>query len=330
MKLAKEMLRFLKEEDNPLGFSVGLDGHFRGGASAFPELRNLGFVAWSGFDPGGGGETGFYWPLGFESEQPIVCSVDEGGLCLTPLASNFEAFLNLVVAQDPAAGEEGLVFHHFDQEEAREAADFFHLEIDPEIEGTCGDARAFLEIDPDSPFFLSKAGTEFLHRGDKVNALNCYQKALDTLPEFGDVAFKLGQLLKSSEPGEDLAYLLIDILTSPLCLGGDRPSALRWLQSCPKGILEDSDEPIWKCREDLTFDLERDASRGLKLYRDVLKGYCDRDEGNQAIGWWIHVGGILRGLSKDQRAKLGFSEEGFSEELKGVAEKVGFGDRLVF
>jgi tetratricopeptide (TPR) repeat protein len=158
------------------------------------------------FEVGNGDTTGFYWPIGRENHEPILCDFYHDDGSLEPLASNLEGLVKLKVAEgycDPDDDE---------YQAAQELADQlgFALPVARADEQLPPDLR--LSLDPSSPSALKAMAAQFSGAGDLEAAITCLEHALQMLPEYTEALFMLGNLYRRQKRLPEAAHGMVEVL----------------------------------------------------------------------------------------------------------------------
>lgn len=207
-----------------------------------------GFLPYSFSEYGNGDVDGFYWPIGRENEEPVICTTyhDEWGM--EPVASNLEGFIRLEAASgrwDTDDEEHGF---------AQEIADQLGFSL-PETSNDSGlPARVRLELDAHSPSALRDAAAEAVKEGNFDLAQAHLHTSLTILPEYTAALYDMAVLRRRQGQMPEAAQAMLGVLGSPLCFGGDREKCLQWLQRLPDdGFPDLTADPFWQSRHRLTF-----------------------------------------------------------------------------
>ncbi len=154
-----------------------------------------GFVEWSIFELGNGDYCGFYWKLGGENKNPIVCALHHDDGELLPWASSMQGFFDLTAANEEENHDlfEGNFW--FKREELRETLLHYGHEFDFPSLPKLISLKDALTIDDMSPICLKHMGDQYQRDNNFECAKNYYLKALLSLPEYGEVSFALAMLI---------------------------------------------------------------------------------------------------------------------------------------
>src|SRR5687767_11862145 len=80
-----------------LGFSCDADGRVTKGFEPlrFGPYPPPGYLAWNRLDVGNGDTYGYYWPIGCEEGDPLVCTTMHDAWALEPVASGLAEAVRL-------------------------------------------------------------------------------------------------------------------------------------------------------------------------------------------------------------------------------------------
>jgi hypothetical protein len=93
------------------GLSLGFGCDPNGMVHEWPPSANnvyppVGYLRWTVLEVGNGDDYGYYWPVGREDRDPIVCATEHDAGRVVPIASTLAGCLRLVSATEPANADE--------------------------------------------------------------------------------------------------------------------------------------------------------------------------------------------------------------------------------
>ena len=327
----------------PLGLSCAPDGTVlswerpSGGASdgVYPPP---GYHPWSLLQVGNGDTYGYYWPIGRERHDPIVCTTAHDAAQLLPITSTIEACVRLVRAlawtnsaeldeiarsllpapdSSPPTKSPGT-----DRAITHSRADAaLNLERDPD---------AALALDPHSPHVLLLAGRKSWRDGDLAAARHRWSAALDLLPEFADASWALSQLARRERDLPAAVDWALLAAGSPLCFGGHHlhTDALQWLKRLDDAAHPDCSDPFWRRRRLFSLQTGVKHSPDVALYEEVLADYRSRDDGIRAVRVRLLLGEIMTRETTSFRDRHGWTPESHRSLLAADLRAAGLHDRL--
>lgn len=291
-------------------------------ADVFPPP---GFVqAVSLFEFGDGDVIGFYWPIGKENEEPILCETYHDEQSLQPQASGVEGWTRIKVAEGHC--EPGDDDHQSAQELATQLG--FTL---PAADGSEPlPVELQLALDPASPAVLKYAAQQAMKSGDLEVAAEHLRRALDLLPEYTEALILLGHLYRRQGKLPEAAQRLAEAMGAPLCFGWEREKALLSVKR-----LRDSDypelagDPLWSQRQQLTFATGVKRNDDFNIYEEAIAEYLRQGRGVLAVRLRVLVAELMWGETISFRERYSYSMEKHRNLLRSEIEQAGLTDRLI-
>ena len=213
-----------------LGFECDESGAVRGFHSPFDSVYPPpGFLRWNVLQVGNGDVYGYYWPLGRESDPPIVCTTLHDNEQVVPVASSIEGCLRLL---------HGTKRYWFDEEDDLDGEDEVQwlageLGIDlrnvrpvalPDRGGIefwgAASCHELLPYDPDSPHLLLLAAEAAVRREDFQEAECLLHRVLTLLPEYTAALFALAQVYRRKREVARAIDAILETFTSINAFGG--------------------------------------------------------------------------------------------------------------
>jgi hypothetical protein len=303
-----------------LGFACEPDGTVREWRQFNGYFPPLGYLPWRVLEVGNGDTYGYYWPVGYEEHDPLVCTTEHDVFRVVPLASDLGGCLRLLAATRSAiAGE------------VREVARQFEVSLSQVRSSASSSPELSLAtLDPHSPELLLAQGREALRVGDLALCEQCAREALALLPEYGSALELLSQLYRRQGRLAESAQALLDVICAPLCFGRGyeaRLKSLRALQSLPDELVS-GDDVFWRQRRSLTFHTGVKENDDLLLYEEAIAAYLAAGHGRRAIWLRMLVGELLSLETVSFQGRYGWTLEKHQVALTRDLVAAGFSARL--
>jgi tetratricopeptide (TPR) repeat protein len=294
-----------------------------------------GFVPWDVLGEGSGDAVGYYWPVGKECEEPVVCQEWHDTGTVAPISSSIPACLAL-----------GMSTERWDTEEL----EWLASSLDTDLSGVAplGEAPArseasdwwgdysldqLLDLDPNSPHLLMLAARRALQIGDLGESARLLPRALERLPEYTAALFLLAQVQRRQSDIRGAATAMLEVLTSPQAFlepGWDAPRAkcLGWLKRMRDDVLPDCPDPLWKARHRLTFITGVKWNDDYLIYEDAVEEYHALGWGTRAVRMRILIGELMSGETVSFRDRYGWSREMQRTKLAADLQRAGLPPRF--
>jgi tetratricopeptide (TPR) repeat protein len=319
MRLPEDIVAKLKS-----GAHLGIKFSEQGYAEGFSDPPSycsgvlyppLGYLEWRILEVGNGDTYGYYWPIGKENNDPIVCTTMHDEWTLWPVATNLEKCLRVLLVREPYLADEILAV----------ANDFGYDVSDIQIlDGPVGhEWPDALPQDPDSPALLLDRARRVLHEENLGEAQGLLAHALDVLPEYTEASFLLARICRRQRDLEATRAALLAVLTSPdsLCARVEptREKALAWFQALRGGDLSGGDGVLWRERRRLTAGYSRMSPNEYAIYEEAIAAYHAAGQGTTAVRVRVLIGEILY----RQGATFAWIPEAHARKLRADIEKAG-------
>jgi hypothetical protein len=269
-----------------------------------------GFFPTAYFELGNGDRHGLYWPIGKETQAPIVCEMFHDEWTLDPHSSCPEGFLRHVAETRDLEEDE---WH-------REAWSGLCRALDRT-------ETAIREWDDDrSPSRLFARARESLARRDVGACIAALETALDVLPEYGLASALLAtQYLRQGRMLE-AAQAAIQCTTSPPMFGGEVPSALLKIRGLEGTALDE--DPIWKNRFRLAGSRAETENETYRVMEECIAAYLDRGLGAAAVRLRTTWGQRMAQETHSFRERHGCVGDWWPTRLKTDLAAAGLSERL--
>ena len=302
-----------------------------GGGTPYPPP---GYLPWNRLEVGNGDTYGFYWPIGRESDPPLVCTLMHDSFEIYPLATSLESAARLHVASG------------MECDEWIELADELHVRTDDchpadvDVEEREGDtvpywgvrrADELLALDPRSPSLLLRHAIERIATAppDFDAAEATIREALDVLPEYTSAWWSLLQLRRRRKASPALLFeAVIGCLTCPLAFGhADRAKCLRWLRQFDSAANADdvAHDPLWQRRERFHAEPEEDD---FAAYAEATEAYHALGMSVRAVQLRVVFGELMAQQTTSFLERAKFTWRGFWEQLRDDLIRAGLDARL--
>jgi tetratricopeptide (TPR) repeat protein len=320
--------------DSSLGFDCTSDGKvvegFEKGWGGIP-YPPPGFLRWAILEIGNGDCFGYYWPIGKENDDPIVCVTMHDSWELVPVASSLARCLRLQFLTG------------WDFDDLKLEADSFSVPLDdlPPRESDDDDSAEFDEsavpsddvlygYDPESPQLCLSAAKASIARRDLTAAKEQLTRALSRLPEYAEAWALSAQVCRQQQNLQGAAAAMMQALTAPICFGaGDRKRLLGALQRMNDAARPAEDDPLWDRRSELTFSDGVKEKHDYTVFEELIAAYHERGLGVRAIRLRILAGELMghETISFQERQHWDWNE--YWRKLRADLETAGLADRVV-
>lgn len=307
------------------GLSLGFNVDSSGIVQYWPRQHGLfpppGYLQWDVLQVGNGDTYGYYWPVGKEDDDPIVCTTEHDVFRVVPLASSLEGCLRILHVREPEIADE-----------VKEIATDFGLNLSGLRARQESDPQHDLaELDPHSPYLLLEAARDALRTGELTTCERHVKHALRLLPEYAEASFTLAQLFRREHQLEYSAAALLNAITSPLCFGGSalRDKCLRMLRVLRDDFILAQDNPLWRERKRLTFQTGVKQNDDFRIYEEAIEWYLATGDGMHAIRLRMLVGELLWLETVSFQERYGWSVQKQHEDLRRDIARAGLDTRLI-
>lgn len=276
------------------------------------------------FEVGNGDVTGCYWPIGKENNEPLLCDFYHDDGSLEPQASNLEGFVKLKVAEGHCEPDDG------DYEAAQELADQLGFDLPSPNEDDELPPDLWLSLDPDSAAALKSAAAQLIKTGELELAAAHLEHALQVLPEYTEALFMLGNLYRRQRRLPEAAQKMLEVLSVPLCFGGDREKALQSVKRLrDEDYPELGSDPLWSQRQRLTFATGVKRNDDFNIYEEAIVEYLRQGKGILAVRLRVLVGELMWSETISFRERYGYSMKKHRQLLRDEIGQAGLTPRLV-
>lgn len=282
-----------------------------------------GFLPFSAFELGNGDAFGFYWPVGREGSEPIVCELHHDGWELDPCAADLEGLVRFLAASGRVDEDEGL-----EREELVELAGALHCEVPPIAPALRGPPP---EPPPGetSPALALAIARAAIRRGELDAAHGVLLRAVERLPEYAAAWVALAQLRKRQGDAAGSARALLEALSSPQCFGADRERLLKEAQRIPdESAPALREDPLWARRARLRFKTGEKRSDDPALLEEAIAAYLAAGDGVRAVRLRVLHGERMWTEAISFQERYGFTLAKHLETLRAELTRAGLGARL--
>ncbi|WP_425615099.1 hypothetical protein NA78x_004990 [Anatilimnocola sp. NA78] len=316
---------------------LGLEGQWQ-----YPDGTDRRVVAHSvvyppnGFLPfldlGTGDYFGYYWPLGKESEEPLVAFSSHYAHSLIPEYSNLSNAAKCKLAKGASRND-----HEF--RDVLLAAGLPEPSIDFREIVQSEDHGRLLALDPHSPFHHCAYANQLVVRNELEQAEIHYRQAVELLPEYGVAHFGLGYLLRRTRRMPQAAVHLRAALVSPITFWGysywrghalpgdfcnDWPrKALLWLQQLRELPIELRDDPFLARIKELKLTSGQAADDDLPILRQIVDEYITRRQWFDAVMLWTNLGDRASAETTSFRERHRLTARSFAVRLAELLRLAG-------
>jgi hypothetical protein len=307
------------------GVALGFGCDSNGTVEEWPPSTNgiyppVGYLRWSVLEVGNGDTYGYYWPVGKEQAEPIVCTTEHDAFRLVPLASTLAGCLRLLHATQLEIDDE-----------VTEVARAFGIRLaDARPYNAATPGQALTDFDPQSPHLLLAVAREALRTGDLARGEHRATQALDLLPEYGEAAFVVSQFHRRKQRFAQAAQALLVVISSPLCFVGGydlRLKGLRALQGM-KDDLVTGDDVLWRERRRLTFQTGVKQNDDFRLYEEAIEAYFAAGTGTRAIWLRMLIGELMSFETISFQERYGWTPTKHREDLQRDLLRAGLSARV--
>jgi hypothetical protein len=303
-----------------LGFACDSDGIVREWPATHGVYPPVGYLRWGVLAVGNGDTYGYYWPVGHEDREPIVCTTEHDSFHVVPLASDLASCLRLLRATQPEIADE-----------IKEVARDFGVTLAGiRPSNAAPPARALSSLDPHSPQLLLEQARRAMRTADLALCERSLQAALDLLPEYGEAAVALGQLYRRQQRSADAARALLVAISTPLCFGGGdevRLQCLRALQGMKDDLLP-ADDVLWRERRRLTLRTGVRENDDFRIYEDAIAAHLSAGAGTHAIWLRMVVGELMLRETVSVRERHGWTRAKHQQDLARDLLAAGLSARI--
>lgn len=253
-----------------------------------------GFIEWNVFELGNGDYCGFYWKIGCEDENPLVCALhhDEGQLL--PWASSLDSFFRLVALNEIENEVPFKSNFWFDKEGLEDLFNYYGCEYNFKKIKKVQNLEDALSIDAMSPICLKYMGDRWRQESNFEFAKDYYLKALSSLPEYGDASFALAMLYRSQQQHNLAIPYFIDAFTAPFYFSKEQEKILRILRLYDDDSFHDNKDPIWTRRQKIKLDDGDKYPTFHHVLNEVIEEYLQLGEYRRVIGLRLFLGLFAR------------------------------------
>ena len=299
MKLPNRYLK-INWNSNHFNLNIDKDGQPINWGRTYDYIPH-GFLDARLFDIGNGDSTGFYWAIGRENDDPLLCDIYHDNWALAPVASNLEDLIKVNWYDYQ---------HDFDGQISQIAV---ALDISlPDLSKDELSTEQRLEFNPKSPYYLVIASQKAIDGNDLKAAETNLQKAIKILPEYALAHYYLAMIYRRIPSRKlDAINSMIQTLICPITFGGVslRRKVLYWLQSEDE-LNELQSNPLWVNRHKLTCYIGEKYNNDFGIYEEAIEEYLNQGQGVNAIQ--------LRTLVREL---MGIETTAFRERYKYTKEK---------
>ncbi len=248
-----------------------------------------GLAEWTVLELGNGDVCGFYWKIGGEGKNPLVCALHHDDWALVPWSSNLISFFELIVNNDEDSPFSSDFW--FDKEELEDILSEYDIPTNKfKKSNQIKNLEDAMLIDSQSPICLKLRGDQYCQEKNMDLAKECYLKALSILPEYGDASFALGMLYRSQRKDNLAIPQFIDSFAAPLYFSKAKEKSLLLLSRYKDDGLYDTSDPVWKRRQSLKLDDGEKKPIFHKIINEIIEEYIQLKEFRRAIGLRLFLG----------------------------------------
>jgi hypothetical protein len=301
----------------PFGCVSGEDGVVQ-----MPRLHGyppFGYQPLSLFDRGNGDACGFYWPIGREEREPLLCDSSHDEYYLEPSALSLEGLVRLFVLRGVSAV--------VDFEELALIADTLGVELPQAPPQPVALHEIPLTEARDSPAVWCAHAEEALKHGDLEGAERCAVQALDLFPGFTAARFVLVKTLRRGRRTQEAGREMLQTFRSSACFGAGRHECMRWLQQMPDEAVVAPEDPLWEHRRSLTLATGVKRNDDFLLYEELIAEYLVRGMGECAVALRQAVDEMYQGETVSFRERYGYSDDEFFRRSAAEMEAAGLHQR---
>ncbi|HEV2238014.1 MAG TPA: tetratricopeptide repeat protein [Ktedonobacterales bacterium] len=304
-----------------LGFSCTPDGNVQEWPrSTYGIYPPVGYLPWNVLEIGNGDTYGYYWPVGKENQDPVVCTTEHDTYRFVPFASTLEGCLRLVRASDPGSAGE-----------VRDVARAFAVKLaDSRKRSPVTDVQALFALDTQSPQLLLEQARAAMRRGDLGSGEGYAAQALEMVPEFGEAAFVLSQFHQRQGRLEPAARALLVAIGSPICLSGGYNRRLRCLKALQrmKDDVYSENDPLWRERQRLTFQTGVTSNDDFHIYDQAIEDYHLAGSGTRAVWLRMLIGELMSMETRTFQERYGWTPAKYLQDVRNDLLRAGFSSRV--
>ena len=267
-----------------------------------------------------GDTTGFYWAIGKEHEQPILCDILHDIASLVPIASSLEGLIKLKWYI------EGEDYDHIIHNTAKS----LNLRLPEPSNHETYSLDHLLILDEKSPLHLVTIAIEHMKKDALKASENYLKSALEVLPEYALAHYHLARLYRRTrEHTLDAIESMIQAICCPLVFFdlSLRAQVLSWLQRIPDQP-QFREDPMWSNRKKLTFDIGVKTNDDFIIYEDAINEYLRQGKGIQAIRLREAMNDLMNVETLAFRERYNYSDERHKELLIENLRQAGLEDRI--
>lgn len=294
----------------------------------------VGFFPFSGV--GNGDYFGFYWPIGKESDAPIVAFTSHDAHSLIP---EYGSLPGAAMCQAAICGD-------VESAELRDAFEITKVPVPgPNTVPTLSnkDHKELLELDPTSPFRNVAVGDMHLSDGNLDAAEHHYLRSIALLPEYTAAHFGLAYLYRRLRRTEASSLHLRLALLCPLAFWGGSfwadhilPGSFRndwarktlyWLQQIKTPDPSLVDDPLYRSVGRLSLKTGLAKSEDVDVLMSLTDAYEAMADPAAASLLWMNVG--ERGAMETTafRERYALTPATYATRLSRLWRSAGFGPR---
>ena len=313
-----------------LGFLCSADGTGAlAGSTVTGERRLIRRLAtWNGdvFLAIGNGDTyGFYWPIGLEMGEPLVCTIAHDSWEFWPVASSLKSFVRTQLA---ALDDDGSSEYYETAELLGIDVEAVNAMVDGAVESESSATELFGEVklrfDPDSPWLLQAAARNALTASMPELAVHHLEKAVSHLPEYAEAWALLAQAYRQLRQEPQAALAMMRAITTPLCFGvRDRRKLISWLQRVSANSDLSSEDPLWGRRHDLKWEIGVKENSDYQVLDELITEYHSRGMGTRAVTLRLLWAERMEAETVSFRERAGWSVAHFREHLRNDFKSAG-------
>jgi hypothetical protein len=267
----------------------------------------VGYLRWRVLEVGNGDSYGYYWPVGREDHDPIVCTTEHDRFRVVPFASDLAGCLRLLRATRTAVVDE-----------LKEVAQNFEVTLTALRTSDAASPDSVLAtLDSHSPLLLLEQARAAMRTADLPLCERSLIDALDLLSAYGEAAAALGQLYRRQQRTPDAAQALLVAISTPLCFGGGdeiRLNCLRALQGMQDDLISREDV-LWRERRRLTFRTGVRENDDICIYEDAIAAYLSSGAGARAIWLRMLVGEVMSRETVSFQERYGWTRAKHRQDL---------------
>lgn len=290
----------------------------------FPQ--DWGLAEWNVFELGNGDGCCFYWKIGAEEENPIVCALHHDDWELFPWSSSIFNFFRLIAANrietEPLFSND----FWFKLDELKDLLEYYHLSTEFLNIAKATTLEEIIKVDNQSPVCLKYMGDLCKQKGNLDLAKDYYLNALASLPEYGHASFALGMLYRSQCQDKLAIPHFIDSVASPFYFSKEKEKTIRMLSAYKDSSLHDNKDPIWNRRHEIQLDDGEKYPTFHKILNEIIEEYIQLKEFRRAIGLRIYLGSFAR---DDERLTNRYQLKEHQRLLRQDLEAAGMEKRIL-